>query len=325
LVQPAKVDGATVDELLENLKLPEYRTRYRTRREIREHTTGEVLPRLKIWVEKLDSTSSNYEQYLLEALWVSWGLNKVDQPLLRQLLHAKDHHVRAATVEVIRFAGNELPDKADLLTEAARDPHGRVILEAIVSATWLEKDAGLRVLAEASKKPLDTWMADAYETAFAHLNGHKLVKKKADEIVAATPTGINPAVMAAGKEIFMRDASCATCHQPDGKGLTASGFPPLAGSNWVTGNEDRLIKLVLKGIYGPIVVNGKKYPGQVPMTPFGGMLKDDELASVLTYVRNSFGNKAPAVSAKKVKEVRAATKNKTGFYTPDELLKQHPN
>jgi mono/diheme cytochrome c family protein len=60
------------------------------------------------------------------------------------------------------------------------------------------------------------------------------------------------------------------------------------------------------------------------MTPYGGMLDDEEVASVLTYVRNSFGNKAPAVTAQKVKQVRSAIKTKTGFYTPDELLTQHP-
>ena len=75
---------------------------------------------------------------------------------------------------------------------------------------------------------------------------------------------------------------------------------------------------------GPIVVNGNKYEGQVPMTPFGGMLNDEEVAAVLTYVRNSFGNEAPAILPGKVKSVREATQNKTGFYSSDELLKQHP-
>ena len=60
------------------------------------------------------------------------------------------------------------------------------------------------------------------------------------------------------------------------------------------------------------------------MTPFRGMLNDEELASVLTYVRNSFGNKALPVSPEKVKQVRASTKNKTGFYAPEELLREHP-
>ena len=60
------------------------------------------------------------------------------------------------------------------------------------------------------------------------------------------------------------------------------------------------------------------------MTPFAGMLNDDEVAAVLTYVRNSFGNKASVISSEKVKVTRAAIKDKTGFYSPEELLKQHP-
>jgi len=168
-------------------------------------------------------------------------------------------------------------------------------------------------------------MKGAYAAAEAHINGHGIIKtKQVPEDKAPVVAGIKPEVMSTGKAIYMREGFCNTCHQADGKGLETSGFPPLAGSEWVNGSEDRLIKLVMKGIYGPIEVNGKKYPGQVPMTPYAGMLNDNDMAAVLTYVRNAFGNKAPAVSPQKVKEVRAAIKDRTGFYTPDELLKQHP-
>ncbi|MGL4632194.1 MAG: c-type cytochrome, partial [Leadbetterella sp.] len=65
--------------------------------------------------------------------------------------------------------------------------------------------------------------------------------------------------------------------------------------------------------------------GEVPMTPYGGMLNDDELASVLNYVRNSFGNSSDEpITTQKVKDVREATKKQKGFYTPNELLKQFP-
>ena len=83
---------------------------------------------------------------------------------------------------------------------------------------------------------------------------------------------------------------CGTCHQHDGNGLTAAGFPPLAGTKWVLGDEERLIKLTLKGLMGPIEVKGKKYPGLVPMTPFEGMLKDDEIAAV-SYLCEKFFRK----------------------------------
>ena len=60
------------------------------------------------------------------------------------------------------------------------------------------------------------------------------------------------------------------------------------------------------------------------MTPFEGLLNDTEVAAVLTYVRNSFGNQAPAIQPEKVKQVRAEVKNVEGFYTPEKLLKEHP-
>ena len=323
LVVPAKVAGATVEQLLSNLTLPEYRTRYRTRRELRAHPASEVLPKLKTWVAQLDKTAPTHEKFLMEALWVSWGQNKVDQDLLRQLLNAKDYRVRAAAVEVVRFNEKQLPDQANLLLNAAKDENSRVRLEAIVAASWLPKEKGLAIETEAAKKPLDSWMIKAHKTAVAHLEGHNVVVKKAPAIKDVAGE-VSATLIQTGKEIYLRDGFCNTCHQPNGKGLAASGFPPLTESKWVLGNEDRLIKIVLKGIYGPIEVNGKKYPGQVPMTPYGGLLNDKEVAAVLSYVRNSFGNKAPVVEEKTVKRVREEIKNKVGFYSPDELLLLHP-
>jgi mono/diheme cytochrome c family protein len=324
LITPAKIAGASIGELLDNLKLPEFRTRYRTRRELRGRKPAEVLPQIKTWVAKLDKSDPRYEHYKLEALWVSWGLNQVDQSLLKEMLKAKDHRARAAAVRVLRYSGHQVADQADLLMQAARDEHGRVRLEAIVAASWLtNKEKGIAILNEAAKKPLDDWMVHAHETAFAHLNGKSVVEKK-EETITTDLKGAQRELFVKGKAIYARDGFCITCHQPDGGGLSASGFPPLAGTKWVTGNEERLIKLVLKGMQGNIKVLGRDYGGQVPMTPFGGMLKDDELAAVLTYVRNSFGNKASAISPEKVRDVRAATKDKVNFYTPDELLKVHP-
>jgi mono/diheme cytochrome c family protein len=323
LVKPPKVAGASIPELLENLKLSEYRARYHTRAELRGRKSAEVLPQLKAWASALDKTDPKYEHHLLEALWVSWGLNKVDQSLLSQLLKAKDYHARAAAVRVLRYTGHQVQNQQELLMQAAADPHGRVRLEAITTASWLPQDKGMAILNEAAKKPIDDWMQDSYETAVAHLNGRSVTEKQ-EEKVTTKLKGAAQELYVKGQAIYAKEGFCITCHQPDGKGLSASGFPPLAGTKWVTGNEDRLIKIILKGLHGPIAVNGQKYAGQVPMTPFGGMLKDDEVAAVATYVRNSFGNRAAPVSAAKVKAIRAATKARTGFYAPSELLKQHP-
>ncbi|GAB4022701.1 PVC-type heme-binding CxxCH protein [Spirosoma koreense] len=323
LVTPAKIDGASVEELLDNLKLPEYRTRYRTRRELRGRDVNEVLTKLTKWVATLDKNDPRYEHHLLEGLWVSWGMNKVDQNLLRQMLKAKDYHARAAAVQVVRYTGHQVADQADLLMQAARDENSRVRLDAIVAASWIGPEKGLPILAEAAKKPLDEWMIHAHEAAVAHLKGEN-VKKEKETTTKSTLKGPELVLYNQGRQIYAKEGYCTTCHQPDGKGLIASGFPPLTANKWVLGNEDRLIKIALKGLLGPIEVSGKKYPGQVPMTPFGGLLKDDEVAAVLTYVRNSFGNQAPAVSPEKVKKIRAATESKKDFYSPEQLLKQHP-
>ncbi len=304
LVTPAHIDGATIEELLENLKLPEYRSRYRTKRELRARNTTEVLPKLSNWVNNLDKMDPNYEHNKLEALWVSWGLDKVDQPLLRQLLKAKDYHVRAASVMVLRYTGHQVADQANLLMQAVKDNNSRVRLTALVAASWIGKEKGLPILAEAKKKPMDNWMIHAHEAAVAHLSGVN-VRKLKEEAIVSTFKGNDLAQYILGKSIYAREGYCQTCHQADGNGLSASQFPPLTGTKWVTGSEDRLIKIILKGIMGPINVNGRDYPGQVPMTPFGGLLNDKEVAAVLTYVRNSFGNNAGVTSPEKVKAVRA--------------------
>jgi len=325
LVEPAKVDGASIDELLANLTLPEYRTRYRTRRELRGRDADEVLAKLSTWAAGLDKNDPRYEHHLLEGLWVSWGLNKIDDTLLRQLLKAKDFRARTAAVRVLRYAGHQIADQAELLLAAAGDEANRVRLEALVAASWLPADKGIPVVEKAGEMPMDDWMKPAYETALAHLNGHSVDNPPKEKPRTHLTDVGERELYFAGLEIYERDGYCATCHQQDGKGLSASGFPPLTGTKWVLGNEDRLIKLALKGLMGPIEVLGKQYPGQVPMTPYEGLLSDEEMAAVLTYVRNSFGNVASAITPEKVKAVRALTDSKSGFYSPEELLKQHPH
>ncbi len=324
LVKPAKIVDASIDELLENLKLPEYRTRYRTKRELRARDTEEVLAKIKDWTAALDKNDAQYEHHLLEALWVTWGLNEIDEGLLKQLLNAKDFRARAAAVKVLRYTGHQISTQADLLMVAAKDENARVRLEAFVAASWLDKEVGLPIIEAAGKMPLDKWMQKPYEAAIAHINDVNVGQDPETKGTKTALKGAEKALFVKGEEIYNREGFCVTCHQPDGKGLNASQFPPLAKSPWVTGNEERLIKITLNGLMGPLTLNGHTYPGQVPMTPYGGMLKDEEIASVLTFVRNTFGNKASAISPEMVKKVREETKDKKGFYTPAELLKAHP-
>jgi putative heme-binding domain-containing protein len=478
LLTPPAVHGAPIARLLENLKLHEYRARYRSRRELRGRKAEEVLPALAKWTESLDTTDPRHEHHLLEALWVTWGFNRTDEGLLKKLLESKDHRARAAAVRVLRYSGHRIPERAEWLAKAASDPHGRVKLEAVVAASWIGKEAGLAVLAAAESEPAsaeakaaasnvevndggrlirlkhpdvagskilhvtitvpgpkatinlaeleilsggrnvagdakitqsseynggqfptknlvdgdresfshtavqkdpwlkiefakalaideikiwnrpnfeerfngavvayhtgtrqlatlevklagssgptsavaaDPWIKDAFRTAKAHLNNATIEEK----VVVKAPARLKGKArerFLKGAEIYAREGHCATCHQPDGEGLELSGFPPLSKSPWVVDDEARLIKLTLHGMMGPIEVKGKSYPGLTPMTPFAGLLDDEDLASVLTYVRNSFGNEAAPVEPEKVADIRAATKGRAGFYTAEELL-----
>jgi hypothetical protein len=87
LVKPAKIAGASIAELLENLKLPEYRTRYRTRRELRSRPAADVVTAVKAWAAKLDRSDPNYEHHLCEALWATWAQNRPDAGLIEQRPH----------------------------------------------------------------------------------------------------------------------------------------------------------------------------------------------------------------------------------------------
>lgn len=326
LVTPAKVAGARVPELLENLKLPENRSRYRTRRALRSHPVEEVLPAIKSWVTGLDKADLNYEHNRLEALWTTWGMNQVDDSLLREVLQSPDFHARAAAVRVVRYNYHRLPDYVALLEKAASDPEGRVRLEAVVAASWIpDTTAAKRIVATASALPLDDWSKNAAQTASDRLAG-VAEKSVIDHPVLPAPEHLSSEAKKqylTGQDIYFREGHCVTCHQPNGKGLDPA-FPSIEKSPWVMEDADRLIKMVLYGLMGPLEVNGKKYDGLVPMTPFGGILKDNEVAAVLTFVRNSFGNKAEPIQPEQVKKIREANPGRLMFYNTEELLKEHP-
>ena len=151
-------------------------------------------------------------------------------------------------------------------------------------------------------------------------NEHALPHKGGDVKKVMTPEEVREY----GKKLF-NNAACNTCHQPTGLGIPGT-YPPLAGSEWVLGSEERVIRIVLYGLNGPVKVKGQDFPGTVPMPSFGKVAgsgfnwSDDKIAAVLTYVRSEWGNTAGAVSAEQV----AAIHGKEGdhkAWTADELTK----
>lgn len=152
-----------------------------------------------------------------------------------------------------------------------------------------------------------------YDAAVFDENGHST--SGATAAVAADP-------MVLGKRSY--EQVCITCHQSEGQGVSGV-YPPLAGSEWVNGSEERVIRIVLYGLKGVVHVKGTEYnaaamPAVGKVAGSGYNWSDEKIAAVLTYVRGSFGNKATAITPEQV----AAIHTKEGErheWSEDELKK----
>jgi cbb3-type cytochrome c oxidase subunit III len=117
-----------------------------------------------------------------------------------------------------------------------------------------------------------------------------------------------------GAQIF--STTCAACHQAQGEGTDV--YPPLAGSEWVKGEESRMVRIILHGLTGDVEVQGQVYAGAMPA--WGPTLTDAEIAAVATYIRSSWGNQAMPVTTATVAQARATHAGRTTPWTVPELL-----
>ncbi|RYE21131.1 MAG: cytochrome c [Sphingobacteriaceae bacterium] len=125
------------------------------------------------------------------------------------------------------------------------------------------------------------------------------IKKKPSLKPVAAPGIVDKASIANGLVVFTQN--CVSCHQADGGGVPHMN-PPLIKTPWVLGDQTRLINIILNGFKEDVEISGDRYSNVMPAFNY---LKDQEIADVLTYVRNNFGNKASAVTLKKVTATRA--------------------
>ena len=122
-------------------------------------------------------------------------------------------------------------------------------------------------------------------------------------------------VMKRGQAVYNR--TCIACHQPTGLGI-APVFPPLAGSEWVAMSPSVAVRNILHGMTGPVSVKGTVYNGMMP--PVAG-LSDGDIADVVTYVRNSFGNTGLVVTEDDVKAIKAKYADRKAPWTAEEFQK----
>ena len=184
-----------------------------------------------------------------------------------------------------------------LLTEPARNADGSFRIPLKDAVALVAKDPKVVAKLQAAAGPA---LAPAAAPAAPAAASNVFVKASDEQ-------------MKRGAAVYAR--TCIACHQPTGLGLPPV-FPPLANAPIVAGNPELPVKFILQGLMGPITVNGMTYNSMMP--PVAGV-SDADIADVLTYVRQSFGNKANAVTADQVKAIRAATAGRTTMWTTAEL------
>ena len=202
----------------------------------------------------------------------------------------------AAVMSYVRASfGNNSPEISEAKVAAARKEFAAQV------APWTEADL-LKIPADAK--------IEAAEAPAPAAGG------------AASPTaggaaGSAPSVavdIEAGKAQYL--GLCGACHQPTGMGLPPV-FPPLVNSEYVTGSTERLVAIVLKGVIGPITVDGKPYNNMMP--PQGAVLTDSKISQITSYVRDAFGGKASPITSEEVTAIRKKYEARQASWTEAEL------
>ena len=265
----------------------------------------------------------------IHALWTLEGINRVTPGVLRATTRDRDPRVRTAAIRVAASLANENALTALIGITSEQDPivarYLAGALGQLAADPAFQTRAWRAQAAVARRHGEDPWIQDAiigsledqeqtfldainpeqgrFRQALTQAAGMALVKELDD--VRLLPASFNDS-FERGRSIY--DAYCGTCHGQDGKGIQAVA-PPLLRSQWVLQDEKRLARLVLDGIEGPIDVDGRTYsqpevavfmPGIRPMD-----YSDQDVADVLTFVRNAWTNQSSGVTARQVADVRA--------------------
>lgn len=237
------------------------------------------------------------------------AIHRLHNPELLNTLRTWQHNSRTLHGQIRALAAIGAFEEALQLTLAnIKTP---LVREALVSGIGTEVPAFLKQYQPVTDKTLATLLAKASHT-----------RPPRSSRTANRLKGKDKASFQRGKIVYTNRAACFGCHGADGTGL-ANLAPPLARSEWVTGNSRRLTQLLLHGMTGPIRVDNTLYQPALAMPGLAAnkTISDQDLADVMTYIRNDWGNRAKAVDAELVKKVRSDTKARNAPYTAKELRK----
>jgi mono/diheme cytochrome c family protein/glucose/arabinose dehydrogenase len=281
-----------------------------------ERRDASTVSSLKALADSATTGVSSKPVHRLHALWTLEGMGKLDEATLEKALGDPHSKIRAAAV---RLAEAFLASK-DPVAERLR---GRVLQLAKDAAADVQIQVALTLGVAPDERAKQTLTAMATNSTF-HLArelaqfslGGRPQAPKATNVAKAQPlTPEEQKLFDNGKGVY--EATCLACHQPHGMGQEGLA-PPLVGTDWIAGSRERLIRIVLHGVRGPIKVKEQTYEMDMPAL---GVLDDEQIASALTYVRREWGHTYSAVTPDLVKTVRQQTEKREEAWTEPELLK----
>ena len=158
LVKTPPLSKATVQQLLDALKLPEDWTRSQAKQVLKGRGAKEVIPALQKWVSELDKKDPDYEHHLLEALWIHQALDEVNEQLLLSLLQAQSHNARAAGLRTLQFWHNKIAHVPALLAKAVVDSHPQVRLETVIALRKTQTAEAARTALSVLDLPMDEFL-----------------------------------------------------------------------------------------------------------------------------------------------------------------------
>ncbi len=248
----------------------------------------------------------------LHALWTLDGLGKSDPALLREKLTDADARVRAAAIRISEpFLASGDAAHTQSFAPLASDPDTEVVIQLVLSLGRTAAPGG------------DALTAQIEKAQASNPNVVAIIASGRQNLEVAKRRLLQDKFLAAGETNFK--TICSACHGLDAKGAPVPGIAgmtlgaPLAGSPRVMGKKNIPIMIMLKGMMGEL--DGRTFPG--PMLPLESY--DDEwIAATLTYVRHTWGNKAPMVTAADVAAVRATLKDRKEIWQSSEILAMTP-
>ena len=275
------------DGLVAGLSHPYLWWRLRSQKRIVEGDRQDLVPE----IQKLAEDKTENPHGRVHAMWALAGLGKLKEVTVAQAIEDKEWFV---SMTGLRLAG-ESKGVADFFPDEFKPSADKVALRQGIPST-LATYAGLLSDSGYPKRAVKAYKDKEADWLKKDKNLLSVYRKGRDQYAV----------------------SCGACHQADGKGLPNMA-PTLAKSDWVTGDATRLIGVAVHGLMGPITINGKVVEGVPPIMPSHGFMKDDQLANILTYTRNAWGNQAGLITKEDIAEYRIKQSSRVAPWTEEEF------